>query len=126
LGAPTPDAQTVARQVALANAQSIDGLCVGGASVPMPTAGTPLNLPQRVNAIVVTAQCDAPYTFGRILGLITPRHITASAAAAIGNRDPVTGDMTDFTDDPSNPADTGFSPDCQANADHCRVARLIE
>ena len=36
-----PTAQQIAREVALANAQTIDGLCVGGASVPTPSAGTP-------------------------------------------------------------------------------------
>ena len=93
--------------------------------MPTPSAGTPLHLPQRVNAIVVTVECDAPYTFGRILGLVTPKHITASSAAGIGNRGP-SGDMTNFTNDPSSPSDQGYSPDCAANANHCRIARLIE
>jgi hypothetical protein len=73
-----------------------------------------------VNTIVVTVECDAGYSFGRILGLNTKR-ISASAAAAIGDRD-LNGDMTDFTADPAtaNLACTPTTPDM------CRIARLIE
>ena len=109
-----PTAQTVARAVAQANADAVRQLCGGAVTVPVPRAGTPLNLPQNVNAIVVTVECDAPYTFGRILGLVAPKHITASAAAAIGDRD-TNGDITDFTQNPV----------C-SNPDKCRIARLIE
>jgi uncharacterized membrane protein len=109
-----PTAQSVAQSVARANAETIKGLCGGNISVPPPASGTPLNLPRNVNAIVVTVECDAPYTFGRILGLTTPKHISASAAAAIGDRD-ANGDMTDFTTNPVCP-----------DPDKCRIARLIE
>jgi hypothetical protein len=133
---PPWPAQIVGQEVAMANTATISGLCVGGATVPTPTVGTPsgpapgLNFPQRVNWIVVTAECDAPYTFGRILGLITPRHITASSAAVIGDRD-VNGDITDFTDTPAtnpkvDPACPGNPPAIPGNQDKCRVARLIE
>src|SRR5687768_15824678 len=49
---PALMAQTVARDVAVANAQTITPLCGGGLNVPLPGTGTPLNLPRNVNAIV--------------------------------------------------------------------------
>jgi hypothetical protein len=111
---PDGSAQVVAREVALANAAALSELCIGGVNVPVPTAGTPLNRPVNVNAIVVTAECDAAYSFGRILGL-SSKHISASAAAAIGDRDG-NGDMGDFTMNPAGCTDPT----------QCRIARLIE
>jgi uncharacterized membrane protein len=98
--------------VALANANSVKPLCNGAVHATV-AVGTTLVRPSNVNVIVVTVECDAGYSFGRILGLFT-KHISASAAAAIGDRD-TNGDMTDFT---SNPV-------C-AVPDQCRIARLIE
>ncbi len=103
--------------VALANANSIKPLC-GGVIQATVSVGTTLVRPSNVNTIVVTLECDAGYSFGRILGLGT-KHISASAAAAIGNRNATNppacnngGDMTDF-----NPAAIPFCG---------YIARLIE
>ncbi len=118
------DAATgVAQSVAQANANTIAHLCGGSIAPPTIATGTQLVRPRNVNTIVVTVECDAGYSFGRILNLTT-KHITASSAAAIGDRD-ANGDMTDFTPDPSltNPAcgvGVGRSPD------KCRIARLIQ
>jgi hypothetical protein len=112
----------VASAVAQANADTIKQLCGGVIAPPTVTYGTQLIRPRNVNTIVVTVACDAPYSFGRILNLTTPKHLTASAAAAIGNRNATNaplclqdppqsngGDMTDF----NTPAPCG------------RMARLI-
>jgi uncharacterized membrane protein len=112
----TPSAADVGHAIALANAQTVNGLCGGSVNVPPPNVGSiQLNLPQGVNVIVVTAECDAPYTFGRILGLLTPRHITASAAAGIGDR-AANGDLTNFV----------TNPGCADPVNTCRIARLLE
>jgi hypothetical protein len=110
-GPPEP----YAAAVAVANAETIKQLCGGAIAPPTISVGTPLNhlvLP-RVNWIVVTVECDAGYSFGRILGL-NRRLLTASAAAAIGDRAP-NGDMTDFT--PYGPT--------PCPRDKCRIARLV-
>ncbi len=112
----TPSAQDIGHDIAMANAQTINGLCGGTVNVPPPNVGSiQLNLPQGVNVIVVTVECDAPYTFGRILGLVTPRHISASAAAGIGDRAP-SGDLTTFS----------TNPGCADPINNCRIARLLE
>jgi hypothetical protein len=81
--------------VALANAAAAKPLC-GGQVRAFVSTGTQLNRPRNVNTIVVTVQCDAGYSFGRILGL-SARRISASGAVGIGNRDcSGPGDMTDF------------------------------
>jgi len=123
-GAPTA-AERVARQLAQVNGDRAAGLCGGAVTVtvPSPDGGVPRNVPKNVRAIVVTVECDAGYMFGRILpGLIT-KHISASAAAAIGDRSigpsktvgggpdcTSGGDITDFT----------TAPPCG------RIARLLE
>jgi hypothetical protein len=91
--------------VAFANARTVKPLC-NGAVHAIVSAGTTLVRPSNVNTIVVTVYCDAGYSFGRILGLGSKR-ISASAAAAIGNRNatnPPTcnngGDMTDYSATP--------------------------
>jgi uncharacterized membrane protein len=100
-------ADAVAVAVAQANADTVKQLCGGVIPAPTVTTGTTLVRPSNVNTIVVTVSCDAPYSFGRILNLITPKHITASAAAATGNRNATNfptcdngGDMTDFLNPP--------------------------
>lgn len=103
-------ALSVAINVARANSDTIAPLCPGGINVLPPQTGTTLIRPRNVNTIVVTVECEASYSFGRILGLST-KHISASAAAAIGDRISATnGDITDFT----GPGPNG------------RIARLIE
>jgi hypothetical protein len=94
--------------VALANANTVSQLCSGPVSAIV-SRGTTLIRPRNVNTIVVTVQCDAGYSFGQILNLSTKR-ITASAAAAIGNRDATnwpacnnSGDMTDLDINPQPP-----------------------
>jgi hypothetical protein len=94
VGCKPGDASAVAEQVAEANARSMAGLCGGTDPAATVEVGTTLNLPARVNAIVVTVDCRAGYSFGRILGLSSAR-ISASSAAAIGSRtvDREMGDM---------------------------------
>jgi len=75
----------VACDVAQANANTVAQLCGGSVPPPIIARGTKLIRPANVNTIVVTVQCDAGYSFGRILNLTTKR-ISASAAAALGNR----------------------------------------
>jgi uncharacterized membrane protein len=75
----------VAQEVAKANADTIKQLC-GGTVVPATvTTGTTLIRPSNVSTVVVTVECEAGYSFGRILNL-NRKHLTASAAAALGNR----------------------------------------
>jgi len=100
-GGPEPcegprSAVDVATEVAQQNADQLRPLCGGSITVDPPQTGTPLNRPQNVNWLVVTVKCTAGYSFGQILGLRTVL-ISRSAAAAIGDRDPATKDMTDFT-----------------------------
>jgi uncharacterized membrane protein len=110
IGCLEGSASTVAINVARANSDTIAPLCPGGITVLPPQTGTTLIRPRNVNTIVVTVECEASYSFGRILGL-SPKHISASAAAAIGDRISATnGDITDFT----GPGPNG------------RIARLIE
>jgi uncharacterized membrane protein len=78
-------AQYTACDVAAANTATIGGLCYGAIKTSV-AAGTTLIRPRAVNTIVVTVECDATYSFGRILGLGS-KHISSSAAAVIGNRD---------------------------------------
>jgi Putative Flp pilus-assembly TadE/G-like len=121
--APCPEATPgfPACDVALANANTVAQLCSGPVHAIV-SAGTTLVNPSHVNVIVVIVQCDAGYSFGQILNLSTKR-ITASAAAALGNRDATNspqcstnpplsngGDMTTLTANPP----CGF------------IARLIE
>lgn len=68
--------------VAMANGKSTAQLCGGAIHVTV-SAGTQLIVPKQVNTIVVIAECDAGYSFGRIFNLSAKR-VTASAAAAIG------------------------------------------
>jgi uncharacterized membrane protein len=96
---PAGSASTVAANMAQANGNSIAQLCGGYIAPPTIATGVSLFRPSHVNTIVVTVQCSAGYSFGRILGL-DRKLITASAAAAIGDRDCVTSDMTDFTNAP--------------------------
>lgn len=112
----TGSAFTEASAVALANAETIKQLCGGAIDAPTVSVGTPINhlIRPNVNWIVVTVQCSAGYSFGRILGL-DRRVISASSAAAIGDRDP-NGDMTDFT--------TTVPLACRP--DLCRIARLVQ
>lgn len=116
--APT-SAATAAIAMARANAEPMTGLCGGAVKVTVPSQGTRLNVPANVNTIVVTVECDAGFTFGRIIPGVTTKHISASAAAAIGDRkiDPTLpidcttgGDITSFT----------AAPPCG------RIARLLE
>jgi Flp pilus assembly protein TadG len=113
----SPSATVVATQVAQANADTVKQLCGGAAPTVTVTTGTPLNRPQSVNWIVVTVQCDAGYSFGRILNLTT-KPISMSAAAAIGDRAP-NGDITDFKDH-------SVTPCTDPTPDHCRIARLLD
>jgi hypothetical protein len=86
------------------------------------STGTTLNRPTNVNTIVVTLDCDAGYSFGRILGLGT-KHISASAAAALGNRNATNTPTCVNTPVLSNGGDmTDLSP----NAPCGYIARLIE
>jgi len=55
-----------------------------------------LNLPAKVNVVVVTVDCKAQYSFGKILTLPL-RDISVSAAVGIGTEDPVTKDLTDLS-----------------------------
>lgn len=104
----------VAKAVAQANADTIKQLCGGGINTPTAATGTQVGDPATVNTIVVTVECNAGYSFGRILGL-DRKLITASARAAIGDRvSPTNGDVTDFTTNPTCP-----------DSDKCRIARLI-
>jgi uncharacterized membrane protein len=102
-GVPGVDACDLAQ----VNANAIAQLCGGSIRPPTLRTGTQLERPRNVNTIVVTVECDAPYSFGRILNLTTPKHITASAAAAIGNRQATVagncldgGDITDLVNPP--------------------------
>jgi uncharacterized membrane protein len=107
--------------VALANANTIKPLCSGVVHATVST-GTTLIRPSNVNTIVVTLECDAGYSFGRILGLGT-KHISASAAAALGNRNATNTPTCINTPVLSNGGDmTNLS----ANAPCGYVARLIE
>jgi hypothetical protein len=111
---PPNSASTFAVNVAQANGDTVKQLCGGVVTVDPPATGTTLIRPANVNTIVVTVKCQAGYSFGRILGL-DRKLVTASAAAAIGNRiSPSNGDMTDFADPPANPAP------------YDRIARLID
>jgi hypothetical protein len=142
VGCQPGDASGVARQVAQANADSMAGLCGGTIPTPQVAVGTTLNLPARVNAIVVTVECNSGYSFGRILGLTTAR-ISASSAAAIGSRtvDREMGEMPSSGPCPVPPppppvpqCEVEFpSPptpimNCNGPAGHppCLIARLIE
>lgn len=119
---PTQSAEAVAKQVAQVNGDQVADLCGGTVTVTVPTLGTPLNVPAHVNAIVVTVECNAGYSFGRILPGLTTRHISASAAAAVGDRNVPT------TDPSCNPQATagGDITDFEANPPCGRVARLLD
>ena len=122
-GCATGSAAEVAISVARANAEIIQPLCGGPITVDPPTLGSvKLNLPQNVPTIVVTVHCNASYSFGRILGL-TNRPISASAAAAISDRD-VNGDITNFTTDATNAVPPAVPQ--PSGTPVLRVARLIE
>jgi hypothetical protein len=124
--AAPPAADVVATQVAQANADTIKQLCGGAVSVLPPTIGTQLTgagVPVAVNTIVVTVQCSAGYSFGRILGL-DRQPISASARAAIGDRDPNTGEMVAFTTNPATCVNPRVNP--PLIPDTCRIARLIQ
>src|ERR1700730_3239662 len=75
-------ADVVAQSVAQANADTIKQLCGGTIAPPTVTMGTPVNhiIRPNVNWIVVTVDCSAGFSFGRILGL-DRKLVTASAAA---------------------------------------------
>lgn len=96
-----PPGVYTACDVALANAESINPLCNGTLRVIVGT-GTTLVRPSNVNVLVVFVQCDAGYSFGRILNLTT-KTVSASSAAALGNRNATPpacnngGDMTDLS-----------------------------
>jgi uncharacterized membrane protein len=121
-------ATEVAQEVALANANSMRDLCGGVIPPPTVVAGTRINLPARVNAIVVTVECDAGYTFGRILNLSTA-HISASSAAIIGMHlgDGEIGDMPTSQLDCATATPRAYpTPYPTTNQPTCLLARLIE
>jgi hypothetical protein len=100
---PAQSAVGTATQLAQMNADAVAGLCSGKPAVTVPSLGTKLNVPSGVPTIVVTVECDANYSFGRILPGLVNKHISASAAAVIGNRT--------FT-----PASSGL-PDCKSGGE---------
>jgi hypothetical protein len=121
-------ATDVAREVALANAQSMLGLCGGVIPDPIVNEGTRRNLPARTNAIVVTVKCDAGYSFGRILNLDTA-HISASGAAVIGKHG-LNGELESMPTGPADcaphsPPPTPPTPPVPGQAT-CLIARLVE
>ena len=99
--------------VATANGKSIAQLCGGSIHVTV-SAGTALIVPKAVNTLVVIAECDAGYSFGRIFNLSTKR-VTASAAAAIGTWSG-TGDIGDMPP-------TGCT---MPRTPPCLIARLLQ
>jgi hypothetical protein len=110
------DAELVAKSVAQVNADTVKQLCGGVIAKPKTKTGTPVDrlITPNVNWIVVTVECSAGYSFGRILGL-DRKLITASAAAAIGDR-MSNGDIGDFT--------ARVGP-IECPPDRCRIARLL-
>jgi hypothetical protein len=132
-GCKTGSAKDVAKEVAQANADTIKQLCGGAITIDKDKhiqTGTPeqkLVMP-RVNWIVVTVECSAGYSFGRILGL-DRKTITASAAAGIGDRD-ANGDIADFnpqTGGPRPSQQSALTAPLQCDLDgKCRVARLLQ
>jgi uncharacterized membrane protein len=116
------DASDVAREVATANAAFVTHMCTTPLPPPTVSTGTRLNLPARVNAIVVTVECDAAYSFGGILGLRATK-ISASSAASIGMRRLDTRVMGDF---PVAAADCEYAHPTAPNQPPCLIARLIE
>jgi Putative Flp pilus-assembly TadE/G-like len=117
-----PVTSYAACDVAMANAQALQPLC-GSSLQAFVSSGTQLNRPLNVNTIGVTVQCDAQYSFGRILGF-SRRHISASAAAAMGDRDASNSPTCTATPPLSNGGDIGplssGTPLCG------RLARLIK
>jgi hypothetical protein len=101
----------LACDVAKANANGVAQLCVDPPHVTV-SWGTPLNRPRAANTIVVIVQCQAGYSFGRILNLNT-KQVKFGSAAAVGGWN--NGDIGDFpsvcTPGPTTP---------------CLVARLID
>ncbi len=117
---PANSAQTVASQVAQANAAQIEPLCGGQVTVDPPAIGTTLVRPSNVNVIVVSVHCDAGYSFGRILNLTT-KTIGGSAAAGLGDRVTVSqGPPPVCSQEMTNFSSGATPPPCG------RVARLIE
>jgi uncharacterized membrane protein len=138
LGPPQSAAGT-ATQLAEVNAAAVAGLCSAKPSVTVPTPGTTLNVPANVNTLVVTVECDANYSFGRILPGLVNKHISASAAAAIGNRSfaltasgapdcKTGGEITEFSQKAPAPAAPTPAPPTPTPAPMwCgRIARLLE
>jgi hypothetical protein len=138
------DAKDVAHDVALANAASMASLCGSPVEVSIPQPGTRINVPANVNVLVVTVQCKAGYSLGRIFNL-TPFDISASSAAGIGERT-VTREMGNMPSSgpcASPPAPPPPDPHCAidfslatpqmtcvegppAGLPPCLIARLIE
>jgi hypothetical protein len=100
----------LACDVAKANTNGVAQLCVDPPHITV-SYGTQLNRPLAANTIIVIVQCDAGYSFGRILNLTT-KQVKFGSAAAMGGWN--NGDIGDF---PSS---------CTPGPTPCLIARLID
>jgi uncharacterized membrane protein len=114
----SPSAEEVARGIAAANATTISGLCGGRIAAPVVSIAAIGNDPARFNRVRVTVECEASYSFGRILNLSTS-HLSATADAVSGDRGTAGTPLADCDTASFGPWASPIAPPCG------RMSRLI-